>query len=198
MLRLRDLMTRDVVTVSPELSVREAMELLSSRHISGAPVVSNNAVIGVVSLTDLAELAAGAPGVPTERPELAEWGEFETPGDWIDEDVPPGAYFADMWDDAGVDASQRMSEDRGPEWNALEEHTVGEAMNRRIAALPPDTPVDEAAALMQRVGIHRVLVMEGTRLLGVVSTKDISDAVAQHRVTTNVYVFGKRATEWRE
>ncbi|MGH7679433.1 MAG: CBS domain-containing protein, partial [Gemmatimonadaceae bacterium] len=32
-------MTQDVLTVSPDLSVREAMDLLTSRHISGAPVV---------------------------------------------------------------------------------------------------------------------------------------------------------------
>jgi len=41
MLRLQDIMTRDVVTVSPELTLRDAMELLTSLHISGAPVVGN-------------------------------------------------------------------------------------------------------------------------------------------------------------
>src|SRR5687767_504781 len=69
MLRLRDIMTREVVTVAPDLSVRDAMELLTSRHISGAPVLSNRKIVGVVSLTDLAELASGSPGVPTERNE---------------------------------------------------------------------------------------------------------------------------------
>ena len=42
MLRLRDIMTTDVVTVSPESTIREAMELFASRHISGAPVVAGN------------------------------------------------------------------------------------------------------------------------------------------------------------
>lgn len=195
MLRLRDIMTRDVVTVAPELSVRDAMELLASQHISGAPVVTNSKLLGVISLTDLAELAASSPGIPTERPELAQWGEFENPGDWIEEDSPPGAFFAEMWDDSGVDASERMAATSSPEWNALEELTVGEAMTRRIAALPPDTPVDHAAAFMQRASIHRVLVTENERLVGIVSTKDISDAVADHRVTTNVYVFGGRAAD---
>ena len=177
-------MTRDVVTVSPELSLRDGMELLTRLHISGAPVVANGKVIGVVSLTDLAELAAASPGVPTERPELAEWGEIETDPDEFDEELPPSAYFGAFWDDAGADAAQRF-ETLGPEWNALEEHTIGEAMNRVVADLPSDAPVDDAAALMQRLGIHRVLVMDDGRLTGVVSTKDISDAVADHQLMEN-------------
>lgn len=86
-----------------------------------------------------------------------------------------------------------MAETMGPEWNMLEEHTVGEAMNRKIAALPPDTPVEHAAAVMRRAGIHRVLVMENGNLLGIVTTKDVSDAVADRRLTTRVYVFGAKA-----
>ena len=39
-LRLRDIMTTDALTVTPETTVREAMELLARHHVSGAPVVS--------------------------------------------------------------------------------------------------------------------------------------------------------------
>jgi len=190
MLRLSDIMTREVVTVSPELSLRDAMELLTHRHISGAPVVANGKVVGVVSLSDLAELAASSPGVPVQRPEFVELGELENPADWLEDDAP-AAFFAEMWDDAGADLTERFDQTEIPEWNALEDHTVSEAMNRRVAALAPSTPVHLAAAVMQRAGIHRVLVMEDHRLLGVVSTKDISDAVARHQLTRSVYVFGK-------
>ena len=195
MLRLKDIMTPDVLTLSPELSVRDAMGLLTSRHISGAPVVSAGKVVGVVSLTDLAECAAGTPGVPTERPEIAEWGEFEAPEEWIEGDEPPAAFYAHMWDDAGADVVERMADVSGPEWNVLEEYTVGETMNRKVSALPPDTPVEEAADVMRRAGIHRILVMENSRLLGVVTTKDITDAVADHKLTSRVYVFGSPARD---
>lgn len=194
-MRLKDIMTRDVLTVSPELSVRDAMEMLTSRHISGAPVVSRDKVVGVVSLTDLAESAAAASGVPTQRPEIAEWGEFEAPLEWIEGDEPPAAFFAEMWEDAGADVAVRMAEAMGPEWNMLEELTVGETMNRKVSALPPDTPVEAAADLMRRAAIHRVLVMEDGKLLGVVTTKDITDAVADHLLTNHVYVFGERAAQ---
>lgn len=58
MLRLRDIMTTELVTVSPELSLRDAMELLVTSHVSGAPVVAQHRVVGVVSATDLLGFAA--------------------------------------------------------------------------------------------------------------------------------------------
>jgi CBS domain-containing protein len=100
-----------------------------------------------------------------------------------------------MWEDAGADVAERMADTGGPEWNVLEEHTVGETMNRTVSALPPDTPVEHAAEVMRRATIHRVLVMEDGKLLGVVTTKDITDAVADHRFTNRVYVFGNPASD---
>ncbi len=40
MLRLRDLMTRDVHTASPEMTLREAADLFARKHISCAPVMA--------------------------------------------------------------------------------------------------------------------------------------------------------------
>lgn len=195
MLRLQDIMTRDVVTVSPELSLRAAMELLTSLHISGAPVVSRGKVVGVISLTDLAELAATTPGVPTQRPDVRQLDEFEYASEWRDGEEPPAAYFAELWEDAGADVVERIAETTGPEWNKLEEHTVAEAMSSKVAALPADATVEHAAEVMRRASIHRILVMENGDLLGLVTTRDITDAVADHLLTKQVYVFGSRAAE---
>ena len=193
MLRLREIMTTELVTLAPDLSLRDALDVLTRQHISGAPVVSNRRVVGVITLTDFAEFAAASPGVPTERPEMGD------PDDWedellpLDDGEPPAAFFAEMWDDAGADVAARMAQSNSPEWNVLEEHTVGEIMNRAVAWLPPDVTVDRAAGFMRDAGIHRVLVMDGDTLLGMVTTTDITNAVADHRMTNNVYVFGARA-----
>jgi CBS domain-containing protein len=168
------------------------MALFATRHVSGAPVVASGKVIGVISATDLMEFTASLPGVPAERSESA------ADDDWtrVDEEVPdedvPMAYFADKWDDAGADVSERMIEVSGPEWNALEEHTVAEAMTRSLFSLSPDTPVELAADRMRGIGVHRVLVMQDDALLGIVTTKDISDAVADHKLTTHRYVFSPK------
>lgn len=204
MLRLRDIMTTDLLTVSPEQTLRDAMELLTTRHVSGAPVMAGGKVVGVVSLTDLAAFAASVPGVPTVRPDQEEPEERETeeePSEWVDGVEPPSAFFTAQWADVGADVSERFAEVEGPEWNVLEEHTVSEVMTRHLQALPPDTQVDRAADFMRTAGVHRVLVMEGESLLGLVSTRDIANAVADHRLTTRTYVFDPRngfdARGWR-
>ena len=58
-LKVEDIMTSNVMGVPPEMTVREAMKLLSTHKISGAPVVNNmNKVLSVVSEGDLLKLAA--------------------------------------------------------------------------------------------------------------------------------------------
>lgn len=53
-MRARDIMTTNVVTVTPETSVPAIAELLLSRNISGVPVTDENgAVVGIVTEGDL-------------------------------------------------------------------------------------------------------------------------------------------------
>jgi CBS domain-containing protein len=196
MLHLRDVMTTDVVTVSPETTLRDAMELFGARHVSGAPVVSGGRVVGVVSSTDLMTLAAALPAVPEERPDHAEWGEWDQRDepDVDDEgEVPAGSYFTELWGDVGTDVAERFEATRGPEWNVLEEHTVSEAMTRAVFALPPHATATEAAAYMQRVRAHRVLVMAGDELVGIVTAMDLAKAIAERRLSTRTYVFDRDA-----
>lgn len=189
MLRLRDIMTTEVVTLSPELALRDAMALLATRHLSGAPVVAGGKVVGVISATDLMEFTASLPSLPTSRAEPDEVEDWQIPALELGEDEVPEAYFAEMWEDAGADTSTRMSEPEGPEWNALDEHTVAEAMTRSLFALPPGTAVEFAAYRMRAIGVHRVLVMQGDILVGIVTTKDIANAVADRKLTTRTFVF---------
>lgn len=56
MLKLRDIMTTDIAHATSDMSVREAMDILSKQHISGLPVVDGNRVVGVFSSTDVISL----------------------------------------------------------------------------------------------------------------------------------------------
>lgn len=181
MLRLSDVMQSEVVTVSPEATLRDAVELFATLHISGAPVVAGERVVGVVSTSDILSFAASSPMVPTDHGEEAE-AEYPEPTEA--EEVEDGndasaAYFVDLWADAGAEVSERMTETEGPEWDILSEHTVAEVMTRRLWTLPPDADVVRAAEMMAEEHIHRVLVMSGEQLLGVVSTMDVTSAVAR-------------------
>lgn len=52
-MRAGDVMTADVVTVTPETSVRDVARIMLERRISGVPVVENGRLVGLVSEGDL-------------------------------------------------------------------------------------------------------------------------------------------------
>ncbi len=52
-LRVEEVMTRDLITVTPQTSMRELQDILREHRISGAPVLDGGRLIGIVSLMDL-------------------------------------------------------------------------------------------------------------------------------------------------
>ncbi|HVZ76884.1 MAG TPA: CBS domain-containing protein, partial [Gemmatimonadaceae bacterium] len=160
--------------------------------VSGAPVMAGERIVGVITTADLLAFQASTPGVPTahaEEPEYGEWIEPTQEEEIEQGNAPGGAFFTDLWEDAGADVTERMEEVAGPEWNVLDEHEVDEVMTRLLWSLPPDAPVTRAADLMRRMGVHRVLVVDGGKLAGIVSASDIARAVADHKLTSTTYVF---------
>ena len=65
---------------------------------------------------------------------------------------------------------------------------MDDLMTRHVESVGPDCTVEEAAILMGKKQIHRVLVMAEGVLLGIVSTSDVAKAVAEHRLSTRTYV----------
>jgi CBS domain-containing protein/anti-sigma regulatory factor (Ser/Thr protein kinase) len=51
--KIQEVMQRDVITVTPQTSMREFKELLRLKRISGTPVVEGGNVVGIISLEDL-------------------------------------------------------------------------------------------------------------------------------------------------
>jgi CBS domain-containing protein len=181
MVRVRDVMTRDVLSVSPQLSLRDLVELLATEHIGGAPVVAGGNVVGVVTMDDVLTFLSMVPGVPAEQPENLDF-EAEPVGEWEEGEEAPGAFFADMWSDAGADTVERLRSVGSPEWDLLSERTVAEAMSRAIVSVRPSDDLATAAHRMEGANVHRVLVMERGALVGIVTTSDVTRAVAQARV----------------
>lgn len=66
-MRAMDVMTTEVITVSPDTSVPELARLLAERGISGAPVVENGRLVGIVSEGDLLHRAETGTERRTER-----------------------------------------------------------------------------------------------------------------------------------
>jgi CBS domain-containing protein/anti-sigma regulatory factor (Ser/Thr protein kinase) len=51
-MKVENVMTKDVVTVSPKSEMDELREILRDKNISGAPVVEGNRLVGLVSIED--------------------------------------------------------------------------------------------------------------------------------------------------
>ncbi|MGE5620133.1 MAG: CBS domain-containing protein [Sphingomonadaceae bacterium] len=52
-LRVEEIMTRPVFTIRPDVSMRQAKEVMRFRRISGLPVVEGSAMVGIVSVEDV-------------------------------------------------------------------------------------------------------------------------------------------------
>lgn len=198
MLRLSDIMTRDVVVTTPEMTLREAAELFATHHISGAPVVSGTKVIGVVSAADILELAATARGATPdiiEQPESLGWAEPVLDDDSTSEGALPTSYFTDLWSEASDDVTRRVNNPMATDLDILDEHTIEDVMSRPLVALSPHDDVCTAADLMRQRSIHRVLVVENGELVGIVTTIDIVKAVADRKLMTRTYVFDRSASK---
>jgi CBS domain-containing protein len=171
MLKLRDIMTPEVITVGPDTPLVEVAELLAAEGISGVPVVGTNRVLGVVSASDIMDFSATDVGERGEHGGGPVWEAMEENG----ETGGVAPFYYDPWLD-------RRTSGETFEWDDEEsnfgEFTAADIMTRGLYGLSPDTPLDEAGRYMVERGIHRVLVIENDALVGIVTSMDFVRAVA--------------------
>lgn len=141
----RDVMTRDVITVSPDCTLSELCRVLAEDDISGAPVVDHRGdLIGIVSKTDvLRDLLSGrrVPGLP--RATLS---------------------FLGLADAMSGAAENSEDETFGQ---------VADFMTEEVETVTPDTPIAEAARLMTSNRIHRLIVVDRGEVMGIITSLDL-------------------------
>lgn len=159
---VRDIMERDVVTVRPDLPIKNLIEVLEENGITGAPVVDGeDNVVGVVSSSDVLRLAAE---------EEAESDARSGPSDPEEE----SDYFY-----AGGSGGFLPALPPGLPKTRIGTRPVRDAMTRATFSVRPDASLPEAARFLHQAGIHRALVFDGSRLAGLVTTMGIVAAVAE-------------------
>lgn len=163
--RARDLMRTQVVTLSPDASIREAVATLQDDHLGGVPVVDGaSKVVGFLSLADIARIEhLAGDRVAEERGER----QLANPiGEALEEESIDDEEFAGR-------------EDYSPE--LLGRETVGDWMTRGVIDVPPDASLKEVCRVMVRESVHRVVVLdERERLAGIISTMDVVRYVAEN------------------
>lgn len=171
---VRSIMQTDVLTVTPETSVPELARLLSDNGVSGVPVISGGRLAGVVSTSDVVRLAAEEGRAP---PAAVRWVDVpgEPEGDPEDEVWEPSeAYF--LPEDRPTGPGRTW--DEGAWSGGLAEATVADVMTPVTFSISPDATVEELADFLLRGRIHRAVVEEDGRLLGIVTTFDLLTVVA--------------------
>jgi len=145
---VKDVMRLSVVTVHPQATLEEAVDLLVQNHVSGLPVVQDSRVVGILSEKDIVRhvlVKVGLSQLPSHL--LALLGEFSARK-------------------AGVILDQVRS--------VLAATPVSQAMTPRPIIVAPDTPVDQAAQNMIEHQVHRLPVVDRERLVGIVTRDDIT------------------------
>lgn len=151
---VQDIMTTDVLSVRDDWSPETLSQFFFDKQISGAPVVDeDDNLIGVVSLNDLARNDT-APPTDTR-------------------DTAVHDYY-----DLGRVVPEISREDL--ELLAIESQsitTVKDIMTSLVFEVTQDTPIQEAAEMMLKGHIHRLLVTNDKKLVGIVTTMDMLKTV---------------------
>jgi CBS domain-containing protein len=74
--RISEVMTKDVVTVGPGTSLREAAKIMADRWIRHLPVLDGGKLVGIISQRDLTGVLAGALNEPDALQQLLEASEL--------------------------------------------------------------------------------------------------------------------------
>ncbi len=64
---VRDVMTKNIVKVSPDTPIEMCMELMTEKRVRHLPVVKEGAVVGVISIGDLVKFLCDSRGIEIDN-----------------------------------------------------------------------------------------------------------------------------------
>lgn len=149
-LRVRDLMTTQVLTVKPTDTIKRATIKFAVDNVTGAPVVDNrNHVIGMITEVDILNLIL----------------RYQ---DRLDKDTGPAHSLLSLPMD-GDTADPLLAEAN----KAISEMKVEEIMTRSVLTTSPDEKIVGALQKMMKLRVNRLPVLEQGVLVGILSRSDI-------------------------
>ena len=169
---VKDIMQREVVTVTPDTSVRELLKHLVRAQISGVPVVTDEGeIVGVVSTTDVVRLGAGekelnAGDMSFEQLILPD-EEYEV------DSAAPFFMVSEDWSVPTENQTQALPE------GVFDGFTVSDIMTPAVFTVTPEDTVEAVAKFLLQGRIHRALVVEEDQLKGIVTAFDLLKAFVE-------------------
>jgi CBS domain-containing protein len=156
MKKVREFMNRKVFFVKPNHSVFDVAKVFSESNISGAPVVEDGRVVGMLSISDVvrfmgiklvdADVIASAPTSLSIL--LLNLGKL-------------GKDYLDFKDEI-----ERISKTE-----------VKHMMSKDVVCISPEANLFEAAVLMEKHDVNRLPVVEKDKLIGIIARADLIKAL---------------------
>jgi len=143
MLKVKDIMTKELITVSPETEIVHATKLLLENRINGVPVTDETGkLVGILCQSDL----------------IAQQKKLPVPS------------FFSFLDGLITLTSMKHFEKEVQKIAAI---TVAQAMTPNPVTVRPDTDIEAVAALMVDNSFHTIPVVDDGELVGIVGKEDI-------------------------
>jgi CBS domain-containing protein len=143
MLKVKDIMTTELITVSPETEILQAAGVLLGNHINGVPVVDEaGKLVGILCQSDL----------------IAQQKRLPIP-----------SFFTFMDGLFEISSAKHIEK----EIQKIAAITVAQAMTPDPVFVEPDMSIQVVAGLMVDNGYHTIPVLQEGRLVGIVGKDDI-------------------------
>ena len=151
MLTANDIMTKNPLTVTPDMEITKAVNLLLEKKINGLPVVDNTGkLVGILCQSDLVALQKTLP-------------------------LPSVFSFMDgFFPTISLTNLER-------DLKKISAATVSDAMTPEPHTVSPQTPLETIASLMVDEKYHTLPVVDGDKLIGIVGKEDVLRSLINQR-----------------
>ena len=152
-MRVKDIMTKDLITITPDKKVKEAAKVMADKRISSLLVTdeSGRNLLGLITESDFIGKEADVPHALASIKQL--FGE--------------NFYFRDI---------EKLYEE-------AKEKPIEEVMTKDIKTTNPDVFITELVNKMIEKNLKRLPVMDNGQLVGIVTRKDIMRTFANDKLS---------------
>lgn len=151
-----EIMGRNLISARPDQPLSDLEHTLIEHNISGVPVIDAGRLVGIVSRSDIARVQVLGQVLDSQISDELHWDETQADGFRHSE----GESFESFQD-------------------RVKRFKVRDVMRSQVVTCSAETPVADVARLLVRHHIHRVIVTDGERPVGIISSLDIARLVSQ-------------------
>ena len=143
MLKAKDIMTPEILWVTPDTEISSAAEILLENKINGLPVIDDTGkLVGILCQSDL---------VAQQK------------------NIPIPSVFTLLESFVPLTSMKRLDK----EVEKIAALSVKQAMTPNPVTVDPETDIEDVAKLMVDRKYHTLPVMEGDRIVGIIGKEDI-------------------------